>query len=341
MEFTIWLTRDCNLNCKYCYVKKENYYMNYKTADKIIDFIKKKSFLLNMETIKVTFHGGEPLLNYKLIKYFVNRIKKIDFLNKKLRFLMATNGLLVSDEIIDFLKENFKYSLTLSIDGKKNTHDEQRKFKNGEGSFENVLKTIEKLNASKIYFRYRMTVTSGNVKDLYENYEYLYKIGGRSIAFIPDYTDENWDIDTINLYYKNFKEIVDFLMKNDNKLAVILLQNLRKAYFRKRSFCSGGRNSFNIDCDGSIYPCVAVTGQNEYIIGHVESGISNEKLAKLNLLTKIKNNNCNECKMFTRCEGSVCKLLNKQLTGDYNIPSSIMCNMNNVRLKILKDFKVI
>ncbi|MER3123740.1 radical SAM protein, partial [Bacillus altitudinis] len=153
----MFLTRECNLDCKYCYVgEKENVSMSIETADKIIKFIDNKAknpAYLRNNTVRVVLHGGEPLLNYEVLKYIVEKLE-----NKKdytAIFDMTTNGTILNKEILETMKK--LHNLSVSIDGGYEVHDKNRVLKNGQGTFNIVKKNLEKIKSKGIKVRARGT----------------------------------------------------------------------------------------------------------------------------------------------------------------------------------------
>jgi uncharacterized protein len=315
--------------------------MTKETAENSIKFIKTKVDELNLNKIKIVLHGGEPFLNFSIVKFIVNQLKADKSMKDKLTFSITTNGTILNDEIVSFIKENTNISLSISIDGLKEEHDLYRKFKNGEGSFEKVYKNFKILIKNKIYPRIRMTVTKNTVDKIFESYKFFYEKGAKSIVFIQDSSDENWDLAGIESYYNNLKKVIEYLLKNDEMLGKLFLKNLKDSIFRKRIICTGGTETFHIDFNGKIYPCSYSLGEAVYELGHIDTGIDKGKLNKLEEINSKKNIVCNGCKVYNFCESSICKIVNKHLTGDYYTPSAVFCRINHKKIKVLREFKVI
>ena len=144
------VTQQCNLRCKYC-AYSGNYYnrshtsnrMDFETAKKAIDFYLKRSE--KADQLALSFYGGEPLLEFELIKKCVSYIlqRKGD---KKILFTMTTNGTLMTEDVIEFLVK-YEFNLMISLDGDKKSHDINRRFKTGKGSFDIILENLSRLKA--------------------------------------------------------------------------------------------------------------------------------------------------------------------------------------------------
>ena len=142
------MTQNCNFRCKYCvYSGAENSYqrvhsnkvMNWNTARKAIDFLWEHS--IDSKDVNIGFYGGEPLLEFDLIKKAIEYSRK-KFMGKEISFSMTTNGTLLTEEIIRFLSKN-KVQLVISLDGAKEINDENRVFKNGSGTYDRVIRKID------------------------------------------------------------------------------------------------------------------------------------------------------------------------------------------------------
>ena len=148
MNFNIIVTSKCNLRCKYCYEgnNKSHRDMNIDTANKAIDFI--ANMIAQEETNRrnrVVFHGGEPMLNFGLIKFIKSRLDKIINGNYAIDYMTTINGTILNDEMIDFIKQNNIF-LSISIDGTKEIHNQNRIYHDGKGSYSILIENLKKLN---------------------------------------------------------------------------------------------------------------------------------------------------------------------------------------------------
>lgn len=172
------VTQQCNLRCKYC-AYSGNYYnrshtsnrMDFETAKKAIDFYLKRSE--KADQLALSFYGGEPLLEFELIKKCVSYIlqRKGD---KKILFTMTTNGTLMTEDVIEFLVK-YEFNLMISLDGDKKSHDINRRFKTGKGSFDIILENLSRLKAyneeyySKVLFNCVIS-SSSDLENIYRFY---------------------------------------------------------------------------------------------------------------------------------------------------------------------------
>lgn len=344
MGINLWLTYDCNLNCKYCYERDikvgQSNIINNNTINNFLEFIKK--FLVENNKNKyepyiVNLHGGEPLVRYDLLKKVVNELKLSEELkDKEILFGVTTNGTLLNDEIIEFLCANFKYSLSISIDGIKAAHDKNRTFINGDGTFDIVINNALKVLSKRPDLRVRMTFDSSTVKELYNNVIYLMKLGFKTIVPAPDLFDKNWDDAAGKELEKQIKMIINSKdYKGSSDINIGIINEIKRN--NPKIICTGGINSINIAPDGKLYPCTYVVGKEEFQIGNVLDGIDNEKLLVYRNIYNCKNDQCNGCTYYDYCSAGRCKFVNKLITGNYLIPAPKICMINNIKYSIWNE----
>ncbi|MBK1809550.1 radical SAM protein [Clostridium sp. YIM B02505] len=344
MAVNLWLTYKCNLNCSYCYEKDIKIGMKNKLNDNTIDdyLIFIENFLYDKnrnenEPYIVNLHGGEPLLEFNLLKKVVGRLKQSEKLkSKKIMFGVTTNGTLLNEEIIDFLCENFHYSLSVSIDGIKENHDRNRKFANGEGSFKLIIDNALKILHKRSDIRIRMTFDSRTVKDLCENIIYLLSLGFNNIVPVANIFDDEWNEESSEELEKQLEMIMDHDVYKRNKNCHIgILESIKAKNVKMK--CNGGINTINISPDGNIYPCTYVVGKEEYKIGDVFIGFNNEKIDYYKSVYKCKTTKCEGCLNYNYCKSGRCKFINKVITGDFLTPAVQVCMLSNIEYKIWKS----
>ncbi|MBB6713128.1 radical SAM/SPASM domain-containing protein [Clostridium gasigenes] len=337
MNISFWVTKQCNLNCNYCYVSKKNKKMTLDTAKSAVEFAIDKINTSKDEKIKISIHGGEPFLNLEVGRYIVENIKSLVKNGKELLFTLTTNGTLINDEIISFIKDNINYSFSISIDGLKDIHDMNRKYINGEGSFDDVIKNLNKLKENNIYPRIRTTITPETVNKLYETFIYFQKLGYSSISSILDFTDDRWNEENLNVYYENLSMIMAYLKENDFNNFKSKLNNMKKATFSKKGECGAGKSSLHIDYNGDIYPCSYSLDNKNNAIGSIYNGIEIKKIENIKLINESEIEKCAKCKYKSFCDGNRCKYVNLKINGYINKPSNLHCYINYINHKILLD----
>lgn len=338
MYLTIWVASGCNLDCGYCYEgnNKNNRMLSITTADKILEYIKNNTE--PKEHIDIIFHGGEPLLNFEIIKYIVEKLKKF---REKLSFSLTTNGTIMNQEISNFLVQNFNHGISISIDGPPNVHNRNRIFLNGQGSFEVVMHNI-KTYFSKEYYQYltiRMTLTSEMVEHLFDSCMFLLNNGFSTIITALDHNDKYWTDDKFEILkmqieklYK--KSVADNYEENAIYFSLLDWNNKRKGE------CKITKSSFVVDVNGEVYPCIVCVGDKSLVIGNIYINPL-EKIEVIEYLQRInreENKECQGCKHKEFCISSRCKFINKSITGDFLTPSAVECAYQNMIVNFQTNF---
>ncbi len=329
MLFNIWVTRKCNFVCSYCYegLVKKNMSINRKMSIDIIKFIRKKMNNKN-DTIIVNFHGGEPLLEYKEVKFLIENLKA-EYANN-IRFGITTNGYLLDDEKIDFLTKYCDYSMSISLDGGKEINDLNRKHLYNIETYDVILENAKKLISKNINTRCRMTVTSNNVGYLFDSVKEMYKLGFRVIIPVVDYYDSNWDKSKLNSLKSEYINIVNFFDKDlrNGKITIGFISDYAKRL--KNGVCNPNDCTINIDSNGDLYPCAVVVGTKEYLIGNIFEGTNSQKVNKILQESSKVVYECKGCSNYDYCKVTRCKIINKLETGQYDKPSPIHCFVENM-----------
>ena len=179
------IAHDCNLACRYCFAEEGEYHgrralMSYEVGKKALDFLIANSG--NRRNLEVDFFGGEPLMNWQVVKDLVAYGREQEKIhNKNFRFTLTTNGVLLNDEVQEFVNKEMS-NVVLSIDGRKEVHDYMRPFRNGRGSYDLILPKFEKLAESRNQEKYyvRGTFTRNN-KDFSNDVLHLADLGFKQI----------------------------------------------------------------------------------------------------------------------------------------------------------------
>lgn len=332
MSATFWVTTNCNLNCKYCYEgeKKLNKVMSTAIVDKAISFILDQFKSVNEKELVVPIHGGEPFLEFEIIKYIVNEFKnKAKNQGFSVSFVTTTNATILNDEILEFIVNEMP-DITISIDGTKETHDKMRPFKSGNGSHSKVLNNSLKLLKYAPNMRVRMTFDSESVENLYKDVKYLIELGFKCIVPAPNLFDKNWNNKHIKILEKQIRFIKEYL--EDKEDVVVSLTD--KEIYSIKGICNGGKNSVHIYPDGNLYPCILVAGNENFHIGDIFNGINIKKRDYLLSYSNKLNSDCDGCKLYSYCNGPRCKIINKLITDDYLSAPPMLCALENLQYKI-------
>lgn len=335
-DLTLQVTQQCNLRCDYC-VYSGKYYtrthankrMSYEMAKKSMDFLLSHSD--SSEELHIGFYGGEPLLEFGLIKQCVEYMEE-KVKNKELQFLITTNGTLLKGEILDFLAEK-KFYITVSFDGPKEIHDRYRKFADHQGSYDVVMKNVRYIKekypdfyASNVQFN---TVLSPN--ESYEcvgNYfkgEELFKdiLITSGIVKNEGKKEKNQPTDQfIEEYnYEYFKLLMNKLGKiKDENISVLgreqidLLKVIRGGKQQNEEMelpekwhhggpCIPGIRSLFVTVEGDLYPCEKVCENVELAkMGNIDTGIDIQKASQILNIEKYTDNQCKDCWVYRYCD---------------------------------------
>lgn len=365
---TLQITQQCNLRCSYC-VYSGNYLnrthsqkeMDINTAKKAIDFIIIHS--QNSPKINFSFYGGEPFLRFKFIKECVAYAKEKGE-GKEVTFNLTTNGTLITDEIIEFIKDN-DIALTISMDGPKEIHDKNRVFSNGMGSFEKIMNNLSKIKEKypeyadrKIGFNIVMDGESdfGCINNFFANYDTVKDSNVRATVVNPlgakeenTISEDFWEKEQ----YERFKILLYKLGKLDRKYISRLLLSefghLNHTLNKRREVnskipkkihpggpCVPGLTRLFMDVDGRFYPCERVSEQSEMMnIGNIDTGFEVEKIKNLVNIGKTTEEKCKNCWAFRYCY--LCAAFADDMNELSGIKKSQFCN--NVRSYTQRIFK--
>ena len=341
------VAHDCNLRCKYCFASQGDFkgdrsLMSFETGKKALDFILKNSG--NRKNLEVDFFGGEPLMNFDLVKKLVayGREEEKKY-NKHFRFTITTNGMLLNKEIEDFINENMD-NVVLSIDGRKEINDEMRPTINGKGSYDVIVPKFKELidkRGDKDYF-IRGTFTNKNL-DFSEDLKDFYSHGFKKTSIEPVVTDEREPyaireehLDKIlSEYEKMSKDYIDIRKKDkDFSFFHFIIDLSQGPCIVKRTVgCGAGSEYVAITPQGEIYPCHQFVGEEEFLLGNVDDGILNT-----NLRDKFKNSNvytnedCPSCWARYYCSGG-CHANAYYSNNDINKPYKVGCAMEKKRIE--------
>ncbi len=328
MNFNIFFTNSCNLKCRYCYEgEKQRKIISQETLDYILDFICSVS---NENIITITTHGGEPLIAFSEIKYFVEKAKKR---YSNIYFQMTTNATLLDESKIDFIEKNYN-KISISIDGTRKAHDTNRIFLDGSGSYDAVIKNYEKIKKRNIELEARMTINPYNYMYTFESVIHLIDIGFTRILPFPDVFTKEWTEEMLQKFESELKKIVDYLIQNglESKIDIGLIDTVKCK--TRNSVCDGGITTFTIDTSGKIYPCILCNGNEKYCIGTVQEGIEKEKLDYVHAFDQHRIAVCEGCERYDYCRNTRCKLVNDVIEGNPYTPIAVHCQIENIAVEL-------
>ncbi len=341
------IAHDCNLRCKYCFAAQGDFgsgrkLMPFEVGKSSIDFLIKHS--ANRKNLEIDFFGGEPLMNFETVKQIVCYARSIEKdNNKNFRFTITTNGILLSDEKIEFINNEMS-NVVLSIDGRPEINDALRCRIDGSGSYNSILPKYMKLvtdrNGNEYYVR--GTYTKNNL-DFTNDVIHLLNTGFKQISVEPVVTDKNeyfaltkYDLPRIYSEYEILaREILERKKRGEgfNFFHFMLDLDQGPCAIKRLRGCSCGNEYVAITPEGDIYPCHQFVGMDEWKMGSVlnDSLCSNmkEKFAKANVYAKEV---CKNCWAKFYCSGG-CNANNYQYSGDILTPHELSCSIEKKRLE--------
>lgn len=343
MEMILFTTRACNLRCAYCYVNKTNgRNMTDETANASVDFLFNNS-KDGFHTL--SFFGGEPLVNFPLIVRCVERAEAVAReRNKRIRYKIATNGTLINDEIIAFLKKH-KFMVELSIDGIPECHDAARPHANGEGSFAAIQKMLPELKANVPFVVGVGVINPHTAKYAASAPQFVIeKLGITTYVLTLDYTCD-WTSEDFAALKEQYERIAEWYLDASRRRKAFFFSlfdshigaHIRGGFY-PGGFCDVGRKEIAVAEDGTIYPCVRFAGNPEkaasLTIGHVATGFDEKRRAEITKMNLKPRKECSGCALDGRCF-TYCSCLNWQTTGRFDRVSPKLCENERMLMPIV------
>ena len=304
------IAHDCNLACRYCFAEEGEYHgrramMSFEVGKKALDFLIANSG--SRRNLEVDFFGGEPLMNWQVVKDLVAYGREQEKIhNKHFRFTVTTNGVLLNDEIQEFINKEMD-NVVMSLDGRKEVNDRMRPFRNGKGSYDLIVPKFQKLADSRNQERYyiRGTFTRNNL-DFSEDVKHFAELGFKQMSIEPVVGDASDP-------YAIREEDLPKIFEEYDKLAQFVIEKERKGegfnFFhfmidleggpcvaKRLSGCGSGTEYLAVTPWGDLYPCHQFVGQDEFLMGNVWDGVVKtdirDEFKLCNIYAKDKCTNC-------------------------------------------------
>lgn len=341
------IAHDCNLACRYCFAEEGEYkgdrsLMSAEVGKAALDFLVRSSG--NRRNLEVDFFGGEPTLNFGVVKEVVAYGRSLeDKFNKHFRFTLTTNGLLVNDEIMEFANKEMD-NVVMSIDGRPEVHDYMRPAPNGKPSYHIILpkfiRFAESRNQQKYYVR--GTFTRRNL-DFSNDVLHLADLGFEQISMEPvvglpeePYAIREEDLPQIFEEYDRLARIMIEREKEGkpfNFFHFMIDLTGGPCVAKRLSGCGSGTEYLAVTPWGDLYPCHQFVGENEFLLGNVFEGIHKPELCddfrKCNVYTKTK---CKDCFARFYCSGG-CAANSFKFHGTIDDAYDLSCEMERKRVE--------
>lgn len=341
------IAHDCNIRCGYCFASTGDYHggrklMPIEVAKGAIDFLLSTSG--SRKRLEVDFFGGEPLMNFDVVKETVRygREKQKEY-NKRIGFTITTNGTLLNDEIEAFINENMD-NVVVSIDGRKSVNDKMRRFTDGRGTFDDILPKIKSLvdkRGDKSYY-IRGTFTANNL-DFSEDVIFLADQGFKEISIEPVVAEKNKAYalkeEHLPFIYQQYEKLVQkYLEYQENGKGFRYYHFLMDldggpCIYKRVTSCGSGVEYFAVTPDGELYPCHQFVGREEYLIGNIKDGITNKTLQKqFEENTVYHKEKCSDCWAKFYCSGG-CRANAVAFNNDLMMPYDMECKLQQKRIE--------
>ena len=312
------IAHTCNLNCSYCFASQGKYHgeravMSFEVGKRALDFLVENSG--NRHNLEVDFFGGEPLLNFEVVKDLVAYARSIEKqFNKNFRFTLTTNGMLIDDDVIEFANKEC-VNVVLSLDGRREIHDRFRVDYAGKGSFDTIVPKFQKLveaRGGKNYYM-RGTFTHAN-PDFLEDIKVMLDLGFNELSMEPvvcapgdpaELTPE--DMEIVNDQYEKLAELMLERKKAGKPFTFyhyMIDLTGGPCIYKRISGCGSGTEYMAVTPWGDLYPCHQFVGEDKYKLGNIFDGVTNteaqDEFAACNVYVREE---CRDCWASLYCSG--------------------------------------
>lgn len=348
------IAHDCNLACKYCFAEEGEYkghreLMSYEVGKQALDFLIANSG--NRRNLEVDFFGGEPLMNFQVVKDLVKYGRELETQhNKKFRFTLTTNGVLLDDDIMEFANREMS-NVVLSIDGRKDVNDRMRPSRNGKGSYDLIVPKFQKLAESRNQTNYyvRGTFTHNNL-DFADDVAHLAELGFKQISVEPVVAlpEDAYAIteEDLPVLFEEYDKLSKYMLeckkegKDFNFFHFMIDLTGGPCVAKRLSGCGSGTEYLAVTPWGDLYPCHQFVGIDEFLMGNVFEGVKNTNLREefkvCNVYAKDK---CRDCFAKFYCSGG-CAANSFKFHNDINDAYDIGCELQKKRVECSIMLKV-
>ncbi len=284
----------CNLNCAYCFASQGNYkgeraLMSFEVGKRALDFLVENSG--TRHNLEVDFFGGEPLMNFEVVKELVAYARSIEKeKNKNFRFTLTTNGVLIDDDVIDFANREMS-NVVLSLDGRKEVHDRYRVDYQGNGSWEKIVPKFQKLVAArggKDYYM-RGTFTHEN-PDFLEDIKTMLSLGFTELSMEPVVCAEG-DMaalteEDLPIVLEQYEALAELMLEKDKEGKPFTFYHYMidlkggPCIYKRISGCGSGTEYMAVTPSGDLYPCHQFVGDEKFRLGDIWEGVTNPEVQK-------------------------------------------------------------
>ncbi len=308
----------CNLNCSYCFASQGKYHgdravMSFEVGKQALDFLVANSG--TRRNLEVDFFGGEPLMNFDVVKQLVAYARSIEKeKGKNFRFTLTTNGMLVDDDVIDFANREC-HNVVLSLDGRKEIHDRYRVDYAGRGSWEQIVPKFQKFvkeRGGKGYYM-RGTFTHAN-PDFLKDIQTMLDLGFNELSMEPvvcapgdpsELTQED-----LPIVLEQYERLAELMLERDREGRPFTFYHYMidltggPCIYKRISGCGSGTEYMAVTPWGDLYPCHQFVGEEKFKLGDIWNGVTNKPIqcdfASCNVYARP---DCRDCWAKLYCSG--------------------------------------
>lgn len=286
------IAHTCNLNCSYCFASQGKYngeraVMSFEVGKRALDFLVENSG--TRHNLEVDFFGGEPLMNFDVVKQLVAYARSIEKeKNKNFRFTLTTNGMLVDDDVIEFANKECS-NVVLSLDGRKEVHDRFRVDYAGNGSWEKIVPKFQKFVEAREGKNYYMrgTFTHAN-PDFLEDIKVMLDLGFTELSMEPVVCPEDdpsaLTPEDIEIVKKQYEDLATLMLERDKEGKPFTFYHYMidleggPCIYKRISGCGSGTEYMAVTPWGDLYPCHQFVGDDKFLLGNVWDGVKNTEV---------------------------------------------------------------
>ena len=312
------IAHTCNLNCSYCFASQGKYngeraVMSFEVGKQALDFLVANSG--TRRNLEVDFFGGEPLMNFQVVKDLVAYARSIEKEhNKNFRFTLTTNGMLVDDDVIEFANREC-HNVVLSLDGRKEIHDRYRVDYAGKGSWERIVPKFQKFveaRGGKDYYM-RGTFTHAN-PDFLNDIQQMLDLGFTELSMepvvcAPGDPSELTEDDKI-IVMDQYEKLAELMLQRDKEGKPFTFYHYMidlkggPCIYKRISGCGSGTEYMAVTPWGDLYPCHQFVGDDKFLLGNIWDGVSNtaiqDEFMSCNVYSRPE---CHDCWAKLYCSG--------------------------------------
>ena len=349
------VSHDCNLRCKYCFASTGDFgtghrmTMDFETAKRAIDFVIAKSG--HRRNIEVDFFGGEPLMNWEVVKELVRYGRSLEAPHhKRFRFTLTTNGVNVDDDVIEFSNREMQ-NVVMSIDGRKEVHDRFRVDYQGRGSYDTIIPKFQEFarrRGERDYY-VRGTYTHAN-PDFTNDILHLADLGFTKLSMEPVVCDPSdpsaLTAEDLPILFSQYEKLAEAMLARQKEGRPITFYhymidlNHGPCIYKRIAGCGSGTEYFAVTPQGELYPCHQFVGDEAYRMGNIWDGVTNtdmqDKFRQCNVYSRRE---CDDCWARLYCSGG-CAANAYHASGDINGVYEYGCELFRKRMECAIMLKI-